>query len=451
MDNEGYHYKHLQKGLSIYKQKQSKNYYLYLRGTYQGAPIERRFSLRTSNEQEAEQQAYRHYFNMRDGTPSKELEAPSKKLKLSSICQKIIEQLDKDVQQSSKKNPQPKTHIACIKNDILPSYGDLPITKFKSKQIKEIFNTAKNKTKLSNLKKIINDIFTYAYDEELIKKGDIPDVNHKGKFNDHNSRKPFSKTDLDNIKRNLPLFIDESANETVAQNRFLLSIAFDFLLLTGCRPGTEIDGLKYGCISKITERNGDNNNFKLTFPQSKTENHKKPRTIQITRSVFCLFLKVHMKFNPNVYKHLNESYKKSTQTINGKHLFYKDSSLSNEYDNVFFKSIDKEQFIFRRPSHPNLTLGWSKFFKQLMSKLNFDYTLYSCRHYYITKLLKANVDIHTVALQCGTSIKVIEDYYSDMQAYDASDRILQQMPRESIEFEVVRNGKVTKVHTFDLK
>ena len=50
-------------------------------------------------------------------------------------------------------------------------------------------------------------------------------------------------------------------------------------------------------------------------------------------------------------------------------------------------------------------------------------TLYSLRHTYDTRELLAGTDIHTLARQMGTSVKMIERHYSKLTATMAAEQL----------------------------
>ena len=50
-------------------------------------------------------------------------------------------------------------------------------------------------------------------------------------------------------------------------------------------------------------------------------------------------------------------------------------------------------------------------------------TLYSLRHTYATAELLAGTDIHTLAKQMGTSVRMLEHHYSKLTATMAAERL----------------------------
>ena len=62
-------------------------------------------------------------------------------------------------------------------------------------------------------------------------------------------------------------------------------------------------------------------------------------------------------------------------------------------------------------------------------------TLYSCRHTYATfQLLYGNIDVYTLAIMMGTSVPMIERFYSHVKprlAADKTARIKEEKPEPS--------------------
>jgi hypothetical protein len=51
------------------------------------------------------------------------------------------------------------------------------------------------------------------------------------------------------------------------------------------------------------------------------------------------------------------------------------------------------------------------------------HTLYCLRHFYITERLREGIPIYEIASNCGTSVSMIEKYYSDARPTDFMDRL----------------------------
>jgi hypothetical protein len=65
--------------------------------------------------------------------------------------------------------------------------------------------------------------------------------------------------------------------------------------------------------------------------------------------------------------------------------------------------------------------------KQKLEEEGRHITLYSARHFYCTQRLMNKVDIHTLALNMGTSINYIEKTYSHLTTLMMSEEITKAM------------------------
>ena len=89
-----------------------------------------------------------------------------------------------------------------------------------------------------------------------------------------------------------------------------------------------------------------------------------------------------------------------------------------DFDTLIEKRVD--DYIFKTESGKVVTADALRgSFKQLLKTLDLVYgadgksrSLYSLRHMYATFALKAGRDIHKLALQMGTSVAMLEKFYS---------------------------------------
>ena len=406
-------YIQLREGLAIYKQKHSKNYYVYMRQKDDaGEFFEYRKSTKTPDKNKATEEAFGYFFSYTKRLTPEIFESNSKS-KVINICNKLLRKLDEKTEASTQRSPQSAAHATCIRNQIIPNLpSGLVIKNFDRKHIKSILNLASNTTKRRNLTSSIKQIFELAVDNNLIKSYQIPEISTDKKVKQAEPRRSFSDSDFLKISDALPFFSEEKGLKTsTVIYRNLLKYKFHFLYHIGCRPGREVDNLTYGCVLK---RDGE---YRLLFNGTKTDSeNKKSRVIHLTPDALMCIVSVHEYFNSDLYSHLYSTTQQGSLTL--------DSASSNDdFIDVFFANKDDSQFIFRLPSSPSKTLDWTKYFKQLMKKLGLDYTLYSCRHTFITERLKAGKSIEDVALYCGTSIAMIEKYYSDVESEMISSKI----------------------------
>ncbi|ENH0547912.1 site-specific integrase [Vibrio parahaemolyticus] len=405
-------YIRLKDGLAVYKQKHSKNYYVYMRQKDDsGEFFEFRKSTGTPDLEKATEEAYGYYFSYtRKLTP--EIFESNSKSKVVNICNNLLKILDERTKTSNQRSPQSAAYATCIRNEIIPNLPkDLVIKNFDKKLIKSILNLAKSTTKRRNLVSSIKKIFELAEDEKMIKSYQIPEISTDEKVEKTEPRRSFSDSDFLKVTDALLSFSAESglkAKTVIYRN--LLKYKFHFLYHSGCRPGREVNNLSYGSV--IRREDG----YILSFNGTKTDSDSKSRVIHLTHDALMCIVKVHEYFNSDLYAHLYSTAQRGSLTLDS-------VSSSDDFIDVFFANKDDSQFIFRLPDNQAKTLDWTKYFSQLMKKLNLDYTLYSCRHTFITERLKEGKSIEDVALYCGTSIAMIEKYYSDVESEMISSKI----------------------------
>jgi integrase len=67
------------------------------------------------------------------------------------------------------------------------------------------------------------------------------------------------------------------------------------------------------------------------------------------------------------------------------------------------------------------------------------HTLYCLRHFYITERLREGIPIYEIASNCGTSVSMIEKYYSDARPTDFMDRLTKSRYPKSNHNQIPRN------------
>ncbi|HAV1415403.1 site-specific integrase [Vibrio parahaemolyticus] len=407
-------YVQLRDGLAIYKQKGSKNYYVYMRQKDDsGQSFEFRKSTRTPDLSKATEEAYGYYFSYTKKLTPEIFEANSKS-KVINICNSLLKILDEKTKSSDKRSPQSAAYATCIRNEIIPNLPpSLVIKSFDKKLIKSILNLAKSTTKRRNLTSSIKKIFEYAEDEGLIKSYQVPEISTDEKVEKSEPRRSFSDLDFLNISDSFSNFTKQKGLKPCSKiYRSLLMYKFYFLYHTGCRPGEEVDKLKYSCVTRASK-----GSYKLRFNGTKTDRDAKSRIIELTEDALMCIIDVHKHFNASLYSHLY-SEKKGARGLTANLI-----SHNSEFIDVFFNNKDDDKYIFRLPSKQSKKLDWTNYFKQFMDSLSLDYTLYSCRHTFITQRLLEGKSVENVALYCGTSVAMIEKYYSDVEAEMISSNV----------------------------
>ena len=280
------------------------------------------------------------------------------------IARKIIKNLE-EVQ-------QPRTTWTKIRTrleEIIKLYDKNDIRNFKRKELRTIFEIPRSKPQLSYLRTALNKIFEYAEDEGYIDgKPTFPKPIIK---NDFEKRHPIKADQF----HKLTLFINKlkfnETNELRRENKELLILMMDLLISTGARLG-ELKELK---VKDIYFSEDDSTESTINIPKSKV----KKRKILIPAYADSILLG-HM---------------------------YDNFLLEDDY--LFKRQCDKEIPIFSDVLR-NIKKEHPKFFEE--NDLE-KFVLYSLRHTFITKKITEGRNLFMIAQHCGTSVKMIEEHYSD--------------------------------------
>lgn len=280
-------------------------------------------------------------------------------------------------------------YTQAINKYLIPFFGGYEIDKISTEVIAdfEAWRTAemgkvpKASTK-QNHASAYNRVVTLARNRGLILQNKaVPLLDARGARS--TPRPAFSEQEIDAMRTYIPIWQKSSYTERTAQMRVLCAAYIEFLLNTGCRHGTEALPLRWKHIQ--WHWNGDKKYLRI-WVSGKTG----PRYLIAKHEVIEVFEGL-IKWQGLPYDNLNA---------------------------VIDAKLDR--LIFRLPTGEKLS-SMENIFRNLMirSKLKDDpsglhRTLYSLRHTYATQALAKGVDIHTLARQMGTSVKMIESHYSKL-------------------------------------
>ena len=172
--------------------------------------------------------------------------------------------------------------------------------------------------------------------------------------------------------------------------RLLLRDFVEFVLFTGARPGTETSHLKWKHISVRRHRDGKKY-IEITIPKGKTRSRK---VIAMTNIQMCL---------ERLLTRFCDTY-------------FEDLTLEDDLSSV-------DEYIFRLPdgTEPkDLHGAFEKLLEEAGLRKSSDgknRSLYSLRHTYATLQLELGIPVHTIAINMGTSVKMIEKHYSHLEVW----------------------------------
>ena len=189
-----------------------------------------------------------------------------------------------------------------------------------------------------------------------------------------NRRPTFTQSELRLVVAALRQFEKTGTKRRTQEIRKLLRDYVQFVLHTGCRPGTELRNLRWCDIDSFEDAQGVR------------------------------------------YLHIHVCGKTGSREL------VASTRLQRYLDRLKRRQKTPTEYVFALPdgTRPKDLHGAFELFLQsinlLYNRRGERYSLYSLRHYYATNRLLRAVDMHTLALQMGTSIAMITKHYSHVIA-----------------------------------
>jgi len=284
------------------------------------------------------------------------------------------------------------SYISVIDNYLIPFFGKRNIDKIDYAALQEYSQWRRDKfgnnpahSTINIHNTALNRVFDAALERGYITKSQIPELKNDGEK--AVQRPTFSLEEYRDLIKYMRKWVRTGKKGLITQKREIIRDYALFISNTGVRPGTETDGLKWQHIHFETINGVEyiliNVNGK-TGPRELTARHG------ITRYL----------------RRLLDRQEK-----------YKDMDLSEAIN----KRLDA--YVFALPDGEEVKNLIRPFAKMLdAAKLRIDpltgedRTLYSLRHFYITRALMRGTSHEFIAKQCGTSIAMITKHYSHVTA-----------------------------------
>jgi integrase len=341
---------------SIYKQKGSKKWYLDYYIEIDGKPTRKQISSRTTDEKEALTQLDEIILVNRLVKEGKIDLKEKKYISINKITQVIIKRLKKP----TKPKKIYKEYIRILKI-IEIYYKNFDIKKLNKAELRNFFSDDDySQTNLRVIRKGFLYIFEYAEENgyiETIPK--FPQVELKKPV----KRESYTKEELEFLKERF-LKISRRNSNTVIKDNFRLMYFFICIL--------EETGIRYGELRELETKNiiSENGNTLLKLDKSKTS----PRKVLIPIQAEFLIDQINN---------------------NQKYLFERTDGKIPDFSKVF--QTEKSRNI--------------EIYKTLKIE---DKTIYCVRHTFINEKIKEGKELFYIAQHCGTSLKMIQDFYADM-------------------------------------
>lgn len=310
--------------------------------------------------------------------------------RFADVARVVIADMDKQLQAGAGKKSF-RDYKIVLEKYLVPYFGDKFITSITYEELQKFAKWRTEKmgrepkaSTLNTHNSALNRVFDEAVAHGYINRTHVPVLINKGR--DSTRRPDFRRDEYAKMIRTFPSWVDAGREGKSRDMRHLLRDYVLILANTGIRHGTEAENLRWKHIDLFEEKG-----------QKYLEMHVDGKTGG--RDLIC-----------------------RTNTIS---FLKRIQSLSPDIADMTFEELLKKQVdepVFRLPDG-TVSKNLRQTFKILMKDTELlvcprtgqERTLYCLRHTYATfALLNDGMDIHTLAIQMGTSIPMIEKHYSHL-------------------------------------
>ena len=321
-----------------------------------------------------------------------------------------------------------KEYIKIIENYLIPTLGKMHVDnitydvleKYEKKREK-IMNRIPTRSTVLNHNAALNRVFDKAIQKGFMFEGSKPILKAYGKLSER--RAEFSLDEARAIKRNFDAWIEKGRVDSV-ELRALLKDYVSMLLDTGARPGKELLNLRWVEVELTykpkkfkTEEIDEEGNLAdyiqanptvhLTIAKAKTKSRVANGYIETIKALRRIAVRNYSKSLYELVDEKNEDY-----------IFrYKETVTSRQ------KKPIREARLIKPTSFSKLFDTYLKDHNLLIDPITKQKrVLYSLRHTYATlQILYENVNPNVLARQMGTSMQMIDKFYSHVDSIKAAD------------------------------
>lgn len=315
-----------------------------------------------------------------------------------------------------------------INDYLIPFFGNHNITSINYTVLDE-FNTwrtdklkkAPSHSTLLTQNAALNRVFDEAVVRGFLTEVNRPKLDTKGKASER--RPAFDLKEIHALFERMDAWVERARNDKSKELRLLLCDYIEVLLDTGARPGIELLNLKWNQITYamkplVTVTDEVYANDPANEEPEPVVKHELNRSCQITVNGKT-GMRVIVGMNPTVQafvRIIKRNYGVTNSVIDP----FKDITIASNDDYVF-RTKDKEE----PTSFQKLFRSFLKEHSLLIdTKTGQERVFYSLRHTYATLALTHDkVAIHTLAVQMGTSVGMIERHYSHLDAVKATEQL----------------------------
>jgi integrase len=310
--------------------------------------------------------------------------------RFADVAKVVISEMDRQLEAGVGKRSF-RDYKIVLEKYLIPYFGDKFITSINYEELQKFAKWRADKmgrepkaSTLNTHNSALNRVFDEAVAHGYINRTHVPVLINKGR--DSERRPDFRRDEYAKMIRALPSWIDAGRKGKSRDMRYLLRDYILVLANTGIRHGTEAENLRWKHVH-LFEEGG----------RTYLEMHLNGKTGE--RDIIC---------RANTIAFLKRIQSRCPDIAN------------MSFEALLKKQVDEP--VFRLPDG-TVTENLRQPFKKLMEHTGLlkcprtgqSRTLYSLRHTYATfALLNDGMDVHTLAIQMGNSIQMIERHYSHL-------------------------------------
>ena len=317
--------------------------------------------------------------------------------KFREIARTTVDDLQKDIVSGAGKKIY-ADYISIINRYFVPYFGDRYLQNLKHADIAEFERWRNGKmgkspksSTLMNFASAFNRVVDTAVQRGWISdKVPIPKLTRKGEKG--SVRPAFTADEIAKLRNKMTEWEQQARTEQDLARRQLLCDYVQVLLMTGMRHGTESKGIQW---QHCEWYGADGVRYMRIYVNGKTG----ARHLIGKHELANVLKRLHSR-----QQDICELEFDAVLGRESAYVFRTDNSLPIRFFNDTFDKL-------------------LRYTGLLHDKTGQKRSLYSLRHTYATQALLAGTDIHTLAKQMGTSVRMLEQHYSKLTATMAADRL----------------------------
>lgn len=318
--------------------------------------------------------------------------------KFSAVAMSCLKVMEQDRTAAGKRSAA-EDYIYALSSYHIPFFGDLNIGSIDRQKLAQFddwrstkLGRKPKKSTVQTHNAALKRVFDHALRQGWMKEWQVPSLTNEGA--DGETRATFSPAEFDRLTAYLKRWSGAGRKGISRQIRTVLREWVQFVALTGVRPGTETESIRWSDLRQ--DKVGNTSIIRIMIADGKTGRREiiAPADVQECLDRLKAF-NVNAKPDWPIFAILDGRYP-------GPHLC-----------DGFGRVLEEDGLNLRRDSNGDVR------------------TAYSLRHFYATEQRRRGLGYETLKNQMGTSVAMLEKHYDHVKTSDEAARIVGALPPEA--------------------